>query len=30
MLVRQAAEAFRLWWRADPPLEAMRKALAPS
>ena len=27
MLVYQGAEAFRLWWRRNPPTEAMRQAV---
>jgi shikimate dehydrogenase len=28
MLVAQGAEAFRRWWGSEPPVEAMRRALA--
>jgi len=28
MLVAQGAEAFRRWWKREPPVEAMRQALA--
>lgn len=27
MLIYQGAEAFRLWWQREPPLEAMRQAV---
>lgn len=27
MLVYQGAEAFRLWWRREPPVDAMRRAV---
>lgn len=29
MLLQQGAAAFRRWWRADPPIDAMRAALGP-